>query len=189
MRLPSVMIGMIRMALLSLFSWGRIAFRLPVRLDPNVSLSVRSGERIRLGRHISLNRGARVSAVDNALITVGGYSLIGYNNVIVAREQITLGNHVMLGANVCIYDHDHVFRQPGVMRDLGYTTAPVTIGDNVWIGAGVMILKGVTIGSGSVIAAGTLVNQDIPENSLVYNRRELVIKPRITEREQNEIPG
>lgn len=75
------------------------------------------------------------------------------------------------------------------MRDLGYTTAPVTIGDNVWIGAGVMILKGVTIGSGSVIAAGTLVNQDIPENSLVYNRRELVIKPRITEREQNEIPG
>ena len=120
---------------------------------------------------------------------MGGYSLIGYNNVIVAREQITLGNHVMLGANVCIYDHDHVFRQPGVMRDLGYTTAPVTIGDNVWIGAGVMILKGVTIGSGSVIAAGTLVNQDIPENSLVYNRRELVIKPRITEREQNEIPG
>ena len=171
MRLPSVMIGMIRMALLSLFSWGRIAFRLPVRLDPNVSLSVRSGR--------------WMSQAWPRL----GYSLIGYNNVIVAREQITLGNHVMLGANVCIYDHDHVFRQPGVMRDLGYTTAPVTIGDNVWIGAGVMILKGVTIGSGSVIAAGTLVNQDIPENSLVYNRRELVIKPRITEREQNEIPG
>ena len=69
------------------------------------------------------------------------------------------------------------------MRELGYTTAPVTIGNNVWLGAGVIVLKGVTIGDGSVIAAGTVVNRDIPDNSLVYNQRELVIKKRVTEGE------
>jgi acetyltransferase-like isoleucine patch superfamily enzyme len=65
------------------------------------------------------------------------------------------------------------------MRNLGYETAPVHIEDNVWIGAGVIVLKGVTIGEGSVIAAGTVVNKDIPRNSIVYNSRELVVKKRI----------
>ena len=60
----------------------------------------------------------------------------------------------------------------------GQTTfnSPVVIGDNVWCGCNVVILKGVKIGDNCVIAAGTVVNKDIPSNSMVYQERELVIK-------------
>lgn len=181
MRYLRIAFGMLRMSLIALFSFGKITFRFPVRMEKNVVLGRRRGGRIRFGRHVSLNRNAQISVTQNALIETGDYTGIGDNNVIVARERITLGSHVMLGANVCIYDHDHVFREPGIMRDLGYNTSPVVIEDNVWLGAGVIVLRGVRIGQGSVVAAGTIVNRDIPANSLVYNQRNTVVKTRITE--------
>ncbi len=184
----SLGLGLLRATFLSVCSLGAISFRFPLRLDATATLHTRRKGKIRMKYHVSVNRGARVVAGEKADITVGSYTQIGYNNVIVAHERIILGDYVMLGPNVCIYDHDHVYRKRGIMRDLGYTVAPVEIQDNVWIGAGVIILKGVTIGKGSVIAAGTVVNRDIPENSLVYNQRELVIKRRITE-DADGIPG
>ncbi len=54
----------------------------------------------------------------------------------------------------------------------------ITVEDNCWIGSGVIILDGVTIGSGSVIGAGTLVTKDIAKNSVVYDKRDKVIKKR-----------
>lgn len=178
-RYINIVFGMLKMSLIALFSFGKITFRVPVRLDKNVVLSRRRGGRIHFGKHVSLNRNAQISVTQHALIETGDYTSIGDNNVIVAREKIVLGSHVMLGANVCIYDHDHVFKMPGIMRDLGYNTSPVIIEDNVWLGAGVIVLRGVRIGQGSVVAAGTVVNKDIPQNSLVYNRRNMVIKPRV----------
>lgn len=181
MRYINIAFGMLRMSLIALFSLGKITFRFPVRMDKNVVLGRRRGGRIRFGKHVSLNRNAQISVTQNALIETGNYTSIGDNNVIVAREKIVLGSHVMLGANICIYDHDHVFKAPGIMRDLGYNTSPVIIEDNVWLGSGVIVLRGVRIGQGSVVAAGTVVNQDIPNDSIVYNRRNLVIKPRTKE--------
>ena len=178
MRYIKIALGMLRMSLIALLSFGKITFRFPVRLEKNVVLSRRSGGRIHFGKHVSLNRNAQISVTQNALIETGDFTSIGDNNVIVAREKIILGSYVMLGANVCIYDHDHVFKAPGIMRDLGYNTSPVIIEDNVWLGAGVIVLRGVTIGAGSVVAAGTIVNRDIPPDSLVYNRRNMVIRPR-----------
>ena len=156
MRFIPVLFGMLKLFMISLFSLGRITFSLPARKDAHVSLSVRGTGRIRMGKHVSLNRCARISATENAVVGIGSYSQIGYNNVIISRERISIGKNVMLGANVCIYDHDHVYRKPGIIRDMGYITSPITIEDNVWIGAGVVILRGVTVGSGSVIAAGAM---------------------------------
>ena len=59
-----------------------------------------------------------------------------------------------------------------------YLTSPILIGENVWLGANVVILRGVSIGEGSVIAAGTIVNKDVPPNSIVYNKKEMIIKER-----------
>ena len=45
-------------------------------------------------------------------------------------------------------------------------TAPITVGDDVWLGAGVTVTKGVTIGSGAIVAAGSVVTKDIPPNTV-----------------------
>lgn len=181
MRYIKILFGMFRMTIISMLSFGKIKFILPVRMERSASLSKRKGGQIILGKHVSMNNNAQISVTENACIRIGSFTGIGDNNVIVARDRIIIGDNVMIGPNVCIYDHDHVFRETGVMRDLGYETSPVIIEDNVWIGAGVTVLRGVTVGSGSVIGAGTVITKDVPKNSLVYNKRELVFQQRIIE--------
>ncbi len=61
---------------------------------------------------------------------------------IVAHESIRIGDHVTIGQMVSILDHDHHFEmEDGKMKLEGYTTAPITIGNNVWIGDKCTILK------------------------------------------------
>ncbi len=178
MRTLRLMIGIIRAFLIRIFSFGKVTFSIPIKLSGNVVLSRRGNGKIDLGKHVSLNNNAHLYVVDGALIKIDSFSSVGDNNMIVAREKILIGKNVMLGANVCIYDHDHEFRKEGNFRDQGFNNAPVVIEDNVWLGAGTIVLKGVTIGTDSVIAAGTIVNKNVPPNSIVYNKREMIIKER-----------
>ena len=178
MRYFRIASGMVRAKIVALISGGNFRFRFPVRLDKGVEISRRQGGRIVMGKHVSVNHNACLAVTENAYLGLGDFVGIGDNNVIVARKYISIGNNTMFGPNVCIYDHDHIFHEEGTIRDLGYNTAPVIIEDNVWLGAGVIVLKGVTIGEGSVVAAGTVVTKDIPKNSVVYSQRELVVKER-----------
>ena len=87
---------------------------------------------------------------------------------IVAHEQITIGNNVTIGQFVGILDHHHHYSFAGENMQLdGYVTAPVSIGNNVWIADKCTILKGVKIGNNVVIGANTLVHKDVPDNVVV----------------------
>ncbi|WP_324612474.1 sugar O-acetyltransferase [Massiliimalia timonensis] len=79
--------------------------------------------------------------------------------------KITIGDHVFIAPNVCIITEEHAMDVKQRLEELEYAR-PVTIGDNVWICAGALILPGVTIGANSIIGAGSVVTKDIPENSL-----------------------
>ena len=59
-------------------------------------------------------------------------------------------------------------------------TAPIVIGDHVWIGMNVIVLKGVTIGEGSIVAAGSVVNKDVPPHCLVAGVPAKVVKTDVT---------
>ena len=173
-----LLFGAVSLKIKSLASLGWFSFKLPIKCEKNVTVHRRIKGRIILGKHVSLNKNSSINVTENALLKIGDYSGIGNNTIIVAREKIEIGNNVLIGPNVCIYDHDHNFNGSGLIRSKGYETSSITIEDNVWIAAGAIILKGVRIGSGSVIGAGTLVNKNIPSNSVVFNERELHIKPR-----------
>lgn len=175
MRYIKLFLGMIKVTIISLLSFNKISFKYPIRFDKGAELSVRIKGKIKLGKHTSIGNNSQLASTKNAIIKVGNYSGIGKNTIVVAREKIQIGNNVLVGPNVCIYDHDHLFKNDGIIRNMGFTTKPIIIEDNVWIGAGCIILKGVTIGSGSVIAAGTLINKNVPPNSIVYNKREVII--------------
>ena len=78
-------------------------------------------------------------------------------------NHITIGDNVLFGPRVGLYTANHALDpQERVMG--GCYARPITIGDNVWIGAGVHIMGGVTIGQNSVIGAGSVITKDIPEN-------------------------
>lgn len=155
-----------------------------IRFSKSATIKTGKGSRVNIGHKVSLGKNTVVSATENAMILIGAGTGLNYNTVVIAREKITIGKDVLIGPNVAIYDHNHIFNQRKHMKDLGYKTSPIFIGDNVWIGANVVILKGVTIGSGSVISAGTIVTQNIPPNSLVSGCREMNIQEIIYKREE-----
>jgi len=82
-----------------------------------------------------------------------------------ARGGIAIGQNVLVGPRVSFetVSHGLMFR-PG--RGRGVNTQPIVVEDEVWIGAGVIILQGVTIGRGAVIAAGAVVKEDVPTGTM-----------------------
>ena len=92
-------------------------------------------------------------------------------------ERIEIGAGTMMGEGVRFYDHDHVYTAEKIEK-WQWTTAPIRVGRNCWIGSNVTILKGVTIGDNTIIGAGCLVRNDIPANSVVYNDGNLCVKRR-----------
>ncbi|MDZ4200271.1 MAG: acyltransferase, partial [Kiritimatiellia bacterium] len=90
--------------------------------------------------------------------------------VLSARNRITIGNHVRLGGNVRIFDHDFHSLDPekrqGGEDFTDVQTAPVTIGNDVFIGANALILKGVTLGDRAIIGAGSVVTCRVPAGEI-----------------------
>jgi len=82
---------------------------------------------------------------------------------ITACHGVTIGDRVLIGAGVLIIDSDaHPLHPEDRLRDAKPSEAPIEIGDDVFVGARAIILKGVRIGDGAVIGAGAVVTSDIP---------------------------
>lgn len=115
-------------------------------------------------------------------IEIGSHCLLNHNNVLQAGKEfgkIKIGNYVHTGANVMMFAFNHSIDDidvPSILQD--YYDADVIIEDDVWIGAGSVILAGVHIGKGSVIAAGSVVNKDIPPYSIAGGIPAKVLKAR-----------
>ncbi len=99
-------------------------------------------------------------------IEVGENFYSNYNLTVLDCNKVKIGNNVLIAPNVTITAAGHPV-YPDARKKYEYGI-PVTIGDNVWIGACVVINPGVTIGSGSVIGAGSVVTKDIPENVVAF---------------------
>lgn len=94
-------------------------------------------------------------------------------------ESVTIGNHVLIGAGCLITDSNHHsidWHVRCIEGDTDKKSAPVFIGDYVFIGARSIVLKGVTIGEKSIIAAGSVVTKDVPANCLAGGNPCKVIK-------------
>lgn len=86
-----------------------------------------------------------------------------FNLTVVDDEKIFIGDYVMIGPNVTIATANHPIESGLRQQGLQYNKE-VHIGNNVWIGAGAIIVPGITIGDNSVIGAGSVVTKDIPSN-------------------------
>ncbi len=95
--------------------------------------------------------------------------------VILDCGKVTIGDHVLLGPQVGIYTVGHPL-DPQLRRQGLEAAKPITIGNNVWIGGGSILLPGVTIGENAVIGAGSVVVKDIPANVVAVGNPCRVIR-------------
>lgn len=114
-----------------------------------------------------------------------GLTVINYNCVILDTSPVSIGENAFIAPGVCIACAGHSIDP--VQRSMGVgTSAPITIEDNVWIGANATICGGVTIGEGSVIGAGSVVTKDIPAGVVAAGNPCRVLRP-ITEKDKLEV--
>ncbi|HIW05689.1 MAG TPA: sugar O-acetyltransferase [Firmicutes bacterium] len=98
---------------------------------------------------------------------VGDDFYANFNLTLVDDADIYIGDNVMIGPNVVIATAGHPIL-PSLRKKGMQFNIPVFIGNNVWIGAGALVMPGVKIGDNSVIGAGSVVTRDIPENCVAY---------------------
>ncbi len=110
----------------------------------------------------------------DAHISIGDYVLVSPGVRISAAESIVIGKACMFAANVYISDSDWhgIYNRARPFR----CTAPIVIGDNVWIGDSAIVCKGVSIGDNAVVGAGSVVTKDVPANSVVAGNPAREIK-------------
>lgn len=114
-----------------------------------------------------------------------GLTVINYNCVILDTSPVSIGANAFIAPGVCIACAGHSIDP--VQRSMGVgTSAPITIEDNVWIGANATICGGVTVGEGSVIGAGSVVTKDIPAGVVAVGNPCRVLRP-ISEKDKLEV--
>ncbi len=124
---------------------------------------------------VSLDRLTDIT-VKHGRLEIGARSYIGPGSVICARDQVIIGTDCLIAEHVTIRDQDHRFGPGLITAQAGFTTAPVIIGNNVWIGAKATVTKGVTIGDNVVIGANSVVTRNIPSNSVAVGMPARVIR-------------
>ena len=109
-------------------------------------------------------------------ITIGVNTFVNYNCVFNDYGPITIGDNVLIGFNVMLITSTHPTDPQDRLQERNDGIGRIVIGNNVWIGAGAMVLPGVTIGDDSVIGAGSVVTRDIPASVIAVGNPCRVIR-------------
>lgn len=138
-----------------------------VRIDAHSSQGITLGDRVTVGRFAMIS-GSGVVAEPGVGITVGSNTAIGTRNIIWGQGGVVIGSNCLFGPGVTIISENHRYSDAEqLIRSQGSVRAPITIGDDCWLGSNVTVLAGVSVGKGCVIAAGSIVTKDIESDSIV----------------------
>lgn len=106
---------------------------------------------------------------------VGAESFVNANLYVLSAGRVKIGEHCFIGPNCQFFTPNHAMDKM-LRRDGWQYDAPITIGDDCWLGGSVILLPGVTIGDNVVIGAGSVVTKDVPSGVVVAGNPARIIK-------------
>ncbi|WP_305798429.1 sugar O-acetyltransferase [Trueperella sp. HMSC08H06] len=107
---------------------------------------------------------------------IGEGAFINFDCVFLDVADIVIGKNCQIATRVQFITAEHPL-EPTPRREGWESGRPITIGDNVWLGAGVIVLPGVTIGDNTVVGAGAVVTKDLPANVIAVGTPARVLRP------------
>lgn len=108
-------------------------------------------------------------------ISIGARCFANFGLVALDVAPITIGDDVQIASNVQLLTPTHPV-EPGPRRAKWEAAKPITIGDNVWLGGGAIVLAGVTIGENTVVGAGAVVPRDLPPNVVAVGNPARIVR-------------
>jgi acetyltransferase-like isoleucine patch superfamily enzyme len=133
---------------------------------------VTGGNYVRKARLQRLGRGVKICPTAffkyPEMIQIGDHTFINHLCSVWASPggSITIGSNVLFGPGAAVISSNHAFARDSLIRSQPGQDAPITIGDDVWLGAHVVVTAGVSIGDGVVVGAGAVVTSDLPPMSI-----------------------
>lgn len=168
--------GLVKSTLKNLLGRNNISISPYCAIAPSAELTIERDAEVTIQKRFRMRSGAHLIVRKGGKLFIGENTSINHNCFVVCHENIIIGNDVQFSPNVLVYDHDHDYLTEGGIKAMKYKNAPVIIGDNVWIGANTVILRGTEIGDNVIIGAGSIVKGRIPTGSVYYQKRETTIR-------------
>jgi acetyltransferase-like isoleucine patch superfamily enzyme len=169
-------IALLKLSTIKLLHFNTFYYKMVEMVSLSTKFVFLKGGTIQLGKSLATKKNVEFHVDDGGMLTIGDNCFFNNNCMISCHEKIVFGSKCACGPNVLIYDNDHDFRTEGGKFAGKYKTSPVIIGDNVWIGANTVILKGTIIGNNCVVGAGTVLKGDYPDNTIIVQKHETILK-------------
>lgn len=167
-------IGLLKLLFYKIQYFKKFTFKLKSNCSLSLVLRISQNGTIVMESGVEIRGNTILNVSGNGTIFLGEKVFINDGCKINCHEDISIGKGTIIGQNVLIYDHDHDYNSGAEKKRNTFVNDKISIGENVWIGSGVIILKGVTIGDNAVIGAGTVVKKNVERNHLIYNKSNIV---------------
>lgn len=167
------------------FNLFNLSLRFPNSIfSPFCIVKIKSGRIFKIGNHSSIGDFTKVCVDDEidekiSKLVIGDYSYIGdYNNIRAAGGDIIIGNYCLISQHITMVASNHSIAKNKLIYKQPWDTnkTDIIVEDDVWIGAGCVILPGTIIHKGAIIAAGAVVTKNVPEYAIVAGIPAKVIK-------------
>lgn len=154
-----MIVSNLRVLVLKIRLGNRIEVGFDSQIGPNCRFVILKGGKVQL-RGACLSRSVTIECDPNALLEIGK-SFVGPGSIISAGEHVSIGNGSLLADYVTIRDQNHVQSPEVPLYSWRYTTAPVCIGNDVWLASKTTVVAGVTIADHALCAAGAVVTKNV----------------------------
>jgi acetyltransferase-like isoleucine patch superfamily enzyme len=153
--------------------WLKLRFRGRLKTDglafvcPRVAFEIGPDAVVHLGRWSWIGHGTKIRAHEGE-VRIGAKSVLGQECTISAFQHVSIGRECIVADRVMLIDFDHgVVEAERTVREQGIYKRDVRVGHNVWVGYGACFLRGVTVGDNAVVGTYTVVNRDVPADTVV----------------------
>lgn len=176
--LVSVIYSILRIGIYKVLNGSSFKSGLVERISPNVVLEFNKGSKVTLGKKIRVHSGSKIKVRPRAELIIEDNVKINYYCIIACQEKIKIGEGTEFGPSVYLYDHDHDYKKgfSANSNEESFKKGMIEIGKNCWIGANTIVLRNTKIGDNCVIGAGCIVKGNVPENTILVQKRDTKIQ-------------